>query len=185
LISSKPVSGPRDEAGLEKIQHPGSWAPRLLPVAVIVPIQPFKSSVVLLLQCAIENVRVDLQYFLSRHAISSRTPESNPLGPLWLNRISPSFKHRFTSCRKSLSHADTGLVSIRARITCGLFSREIPSRTSGVRFSNPLSRPHPGAHPNVLQTLRPSPEECRPRPSFLELRVANSDCGPSPVHLRP
>src|SRR5271167_470231 len=31
--SPKPVSGPRDEAGLAMIQHPGSWAPRLLPVA--------------------------------------------------------------------------------------------------------------------------------------------------------
>src|SRR5271167_107854 len=31
--SPKPVSGPRDEAGLAMIQHPGSWAPQLLPVA--------------------------------------------------------------------------------------------------------------------------------------------------------
>src|SRR5277367_3396952 len=38
---------------------------------VIARVQPFKSSVVLLLQCAIENVRVDAQYLLCRHAISS------------------------------------------------------------------------------------------------------------------
>src|ERR1700686_260337 len=38
---------------------------------VIARVQPFKSSVVLLLQCAIENVRVDTQYLLCRHAISS------------------------------------------------------------------------------------------------------------------
>jgi hypothetical protein len=35
--------------------------------------------------------------------------------------------------------ADTGLVSICARMMCVVFSRETPSRTSGVRFSNPLS----------------------------------------------
>jgi hypothetical protein len=65
------------------------------------------------------------------------------------------------------------------------FSTEIPSRTSGVRFSNPPSRPHPGAHPNVLQTLRPSPEECLRRSSSLELLAASSDCGRSPGQLRP
>src|SRR5258708_35637046 len=51
---------------------------------VIARVQPFKSSLVLLLQCAIENVRVDAQYLLCRHAISSRTPESNPLEPLFI-----------------------------------------------------------------------------------------------------
>src|SRR3984893_15902412 len=34
---------------------------------VIARVQPFKSNVVLLLQCAIENVRVDAQYLLCRH----------------------------------------------------------------------------------------------------------------------
>src|SRR5580704_1226916 len=38
---------------------------------VIVRVQPFKSNVVLLLQCTIESVRVDTQYLLCRHSISS------------------------------------------------------------------------------------------------------------------
>src|SRR5271156_3699574 len=59
---------------------------------VIARVQPLKSSVVLLLQCAIESVRVDAQYLLCRHTISSLMPESNPLEPLWLDRVSPSFK---------------------------------------------------------------------------------------------
>src|SRR4029077_16125476 len=39
----------------------------------IVRVQPFKSSVVLLLQCAIEDFRVDAQYLLCRHANASKT----------------------------------------------------------------------------------------------------------------
>src|SRR5258708_9719868 len=101
---------------------------------VIARVQPFKSSVVLLLQCAIENVRVDAQYLLCRHAISSRTPESNPLEPLWSNRISPSFKDRFTSCRNLFPMLILGSVRIRARTMCVVFSREFPPRTQGVCF---------------------------------------------------
>src|ERR1700721_420742 len=40
---------------------------------VVARVKPFESSVVLLLQCAIENVRMDARYLLCRHAISSQT----------------------------------------------------------------------------------------------------------------
>src|SRR6202041_2685522 len=77
---------------------------------IIARVQPFKSSVVLLLQCAIENVRVDAQYFFCRHAISSLLPShlfyppyaTEDLPESWSGTPeSPSLKKIFTCSRNA------------------------------------------------------------------------------------
>src|ERR1700733_895221 len=72
---------------------------------VIVCVQPFKSNVVLLLQCTIESVRVDTQYLLCRHAISS---------------LAQNFFHPVKSFAPAALTA-TALDSICGEEACGLF----------------------------------------------------------------
>src|ERR1700733_9142878 len=119
---------------------------------VIVRVQPIKSNVVLLLQCTIESIRVDTQYLLCRHAISSL---SSRLFLSCLRLIAPRSFTQFTAELENLNapFLEPG----------GNMDQQIVDKTSDRREHSPRRRVN-----QVEDILRATPfrQDSVDKPSF-------------------